>query len=55
MVSKKRKTGAAFVATSTGAEEEVAKNIGGGSASAPTSTEGKQSAASVDLGGDNFV
>jgi hypothetical protein len=54
-VSKKQKVGSTSAATFVGTGEEVAKNVGGGSATTPLSTEGEQSAAFTDLGGNDFV
>ena len=50
--------GASVVASATAsakANEEVAENAGGGSASVGTEIETEHSAASVDLGGDNLA
>ena len=45
----------AFAAASVEADEEVTENAGGGSASADVGMDGEHSAASLDLGGDDFV
>ena len=59
IVGKRQKTlGASAVAsaaTSTKADEEVVENAGGGSASTNVGMDGEHSAASLDLGGDDFV
>lgn len=55
IVSKKQKTMTTSAATSTGIDEEVAQNIGGGSASVAASMEGEHSTTTADLGGDDFV
>ena len=50
--------GASVVASATAsakANEEVAENAGGGSASADARMDGERSAASLYLGGDDFV
>jgi len=45
----------ASAAASTDDDKEVAENIGGGSASVAAGTKGERSAASLDLGGDDFI
>ena len=57
-ISKKQKiihaSAAASAATSANADEDVAENAAGGSASG-VRVEGKHSVASLDLGGDDFI
>jgi hypothetical protein len=59
VVSKKQKTAAASAtasaAASVEADEEVAENVGGGSAFADARMDEEHSAASLDPGGDDFV
>jgi hypothetical protein len=55
MISKRQRTSAACATTFTSFGEEVVENVGGGSESAATSTEGEHSTVFADLGDDDFI